>query len=232
MRCIFCKNVSDASVSVEHILPESLGNRALYLSVGVVCDNCNNYLSREVEKPMLQSGVFRLIRSERRVPSRRGKIPIFGDTERPELPNFRVTGRFVGKVGLEVLADRVKGISGWNDEIVNKTELDELRHFVRFNVGETWPLSYRTIYPVNSVFKDDQKSFEVLHEYDLLYTDTFELYIILVLFGVEFAMNLGGRVLNGYRTWLELHEWASPLYTARNLEQPIIHYFGDARNRR
>jgi len=45
MRCIFCKNPSDNSVSVEHIIPESLGNISHILPKGWVCDTCNNYIA-------------------------------------------------------------------------------------------------------------------------------------------------------------------------------------------
>jgi hypothetical protein len=56
----------------------------------------------------------------------------------------------------------------------------------------------------------------VLHEYDLLYTEGRELYIVLILFGVEFALNLGGRSTDGYRRWLEEKDFVSPLYSERN----------------
>ena len=88
---------------------------------------------------------------------------------------------------------------------------------MRFNKGsESWPFAYRTLYPVNAIFNDEDQTFEVLHEYDLLYIRGYELYIILVLFGVEFAMNLGGRVLAGYKNWLEENDLKSPLYVGKN----------------
>ena len=218
MKCIFCKQISNKSVSIEHILPESLGNIDAILPPGLICDKCNNYFSREVERPVLSSGIFRLLRNDKQLPSKKGKIPVFGDTENLDLPDRRVMGRFIGKVGIEALAQRTHKVKGWNEEIVSKTELDELRDFVRFNKGvESWPFAYRTLYPVNAVFENKDQIFEVLHEYDLLYTRGHELYIILVLFGVEFAMNLGGRILDGYRKWLKENDWKSPLYADKNL---------------
>jgi len=217
MRCIFCKQISNESVSVEHILPESLGNVEAILPPGVVCDKCNNYFSREIEGALLSSGFFRLLRYDKKLPSKKGKIPVFGDTENFDLPDYRVMSRFIGKVGLEALAQRTQQVNGWNEEIVRKTELDELRDFVRFNKGaEPWPFAYRTLYPVNALFDDKGQTFEVLHEYDLLYTRGYELHIILVLFGVEFAMNLGGRILDGYKKWLKENDWKSPLYVGKN----------------
>ncbi len=75
MRCIFCKTNSDASNSVEHIIPESLGNVEHFLPAGWVCDTCNNYFSREVEKPFLSSPYGRSSRFSMRVQTKKGRIP-------------------------------------------------------------------------------------------------------------------------------------------------------------
>jgi len=75
MRCIFCKVSSECSRSREHIIPESLGNLTQVLPPGVVCDSCNNYLSREVESPFLNSDAVKRLRFDQAIPSKRGKIP-------------------------------------------------------------------------------------------------------------------------------------------------------------
>jgi hypothetical protein len=75
MRCIFCKNPSDNSVSVEHIIPESLGNISHILPKGWVCDTCNNYIAREVEKPFLDSPYGKTSRFEMAVANKRGRVP-------------------------------------------------------------------------------------------------------------------------------------------------------------
>lgn len=76
MRCIFCKAPSDSSISVEHIIPESLGNQDHVLPQGWVCDQCNNYLSRKVEAPFMNSEYGKRARFEMEIPSRRRRIPI------------------------------------------------------------------------------------------------------------------------------------------------------------
>ena len=75
MRCVFCKNDSSCSTSREHIIPESLGNTKQVLPAGVVCDKCNNYFSRKVEGPLLNSKAMRLLRFEQAVPSKKKRIP-------------------------------------------------------------------------------------------------------------------------------------------------------------
>ena len=40
--CLFCRRSDGGFLSVEHVIPESLGNTDLLLPNGVVCDHCNN----------------------------------------------------------------------------------------------------------------------------------------------------------------------------------------------
>ena len=75
MRCIFCKQNSSDSKSVEHILPESLGNTTLTLPKGVVCDKCNNYFARKIEAPFFQLTGINELRFYEGLPNKSGKIP-------------------------------------------------------------------------------------------------------------------------------------------------------------
>ncbi|MGI6782353.1 MAG: HNH endonuclease [Acholeplasmataceae bacterium] len=74
-RCIFCKESSEHSKSVEHIIPESLGNDTYILQPGIVCDKCNNYFARKVEKPILDSEDYKTVRFYQYIKSKKGKIP-------------------------------------------------------------------------------------------------------------------------------------------------------------
>lgn len=75
MQCLFCKESSDNSRSVEHVLPESLGNTTATLPPGVVCDTCNNYFARKVEAPFLNSAEITAFRFHQAIMNKRGRIP-------------------------------------------------------------------------------------------------------------------------------------------------------------
>ena len=75
MRCIFCKQDTSKSKSVEHSIPESLGNIEHILPVGIVCDKCNNYIAREVEKPFLDSLYIRERRFYAGMTNKKERIP-------------------------------------------------------------------------------------------------------------------------------------------------------------
>ncbi len=78
MRCLFCKKSSVGSRSDEHVIPQSLGNHRLVLPAGIVCDSCNNYFSREVEKPFMDSPLIRHLRYIQALPNKRGRGQAIG----------------------------------------------------------------------------------------------------------------------------------------------------------
>jgi len=263
MRCIFCKQDSSTSQSVEHIIPESLGNIDHILPVGTVCDRCNNYMAREVEKPLLDSFYFKerrfyagLTNKKKRIPTIEGvhlqsltrielmktpcesQISIGAASTVDEArwvnsilnkqsgsliipigskPDDYVVSRFIAKVGLEVLAHRAINVPRGLEEVVDKPELDELRRYVRRgSSGSTWPYSYRRIYLPDTMFNNGNEQYEVLHEFDILITDQGEFYIVVALFGDEYALNLGGPEMDGYYRWIEMNNNNSPLYSWKN----------------
>jgi HNH endonuclease len=146
-------------------------------------------------------------------------IPSSGD---PEL-NYE-TARFIGKVGLEILAYRCMDVEGWNDEVVNKIELDELRNYVRRGKpGFVWPINIRRIYPTDHEFLDKtDETFQVLHEWDILFIPSAqgdesvgEFYATIAILGIEYAINLGGPELDSYLQWLKDKDNQSYLYVSK-----------------
>lgn len=112
MRCIFCKRDSSSSVSVEHVIPESLGNSKLTLPRGAVCDSCNNYFSTHIEKPILESGEFSYLRFNQELKNKRGKVPevniLFG--------NHVVRARRLGKLEFSFKPDDFAKIEKYLNE--------------------------------------------------------------------------------------------------------------------
>jgi hypothetical protein len=74
MKCIFCHKESSNSRSVEHIVPESLGNKSHILSKGCVCDNCNHYFAVKIEKELLEQSYFRSYRFRNEILTKKDKF--------------------------------------------------------------------------------------------------------------------------------------------------------------
>jgi len=260
MNCLFCKKDATGSRSVEHVIPESIGNTEHTLPPGVVCDKCNNYFSVKVEGPLLNMPYFRDLCYRSRIKNKKGNPPrvqgihrqsllpvdLFPDMDGdgasigashphderrwiaslrmssrgslivpiPTEPDEQLLSRFLAKVAIEALALRVLKIEGGIREIIQKKELDPLRDYARRNVGVSfWPFHRRALYPPDFLFTElESAPYEVLHEWTFLYTTSWELYLILALFGTEYALNLGGPEIDGYKAWLVDNSQQSPLY--------------------
>ena len=112
MKCIFCKRDSETSKSVEHIIPESLGNDVLILGKGIVCDKCNNYIAVTIEQPLLELPYFKQYRHELSIENKRGRIP---DREGflidPEYAGIKFKKHRSGIKGVEIAPEALKKIS-------------------------------------------------------------------------------------------------------------------------
>jgi hypothetical protein len=263
-RCIFCKKDASSSRSLEHIIPESLGNEEHTLPPGVVCDACNNYFAIAIEQPVLESGYFVTSRFNALIPNKRQRMPrlsgillpgylreqkvgfhqaevsrnVGGDFELyPEAaaeeaivsgkinrvvipasgakPKPQLFSRFLAKVAVESMAQRL--LSSESDlfrEFIDDKQVDLLRGYARYGKsGLDWLYSERRIYCSDLSFSDgDGKPYEVLHEWTFLYTDLKEMYFVIAILGVEYAINVGGPDIDGYGSWLRQNEGQSPLY--------------------
>jgi hypothetical protein len=102
MRCIFCRADSSSSRSEEHIIPHSLGNRRHTLKPGMVCDACNNYFSREVERPFLNAPAIQHLRFHQLLESRKGSIPSISGVILPDIPVTLYRNYKTGGISVDV----------------------------------------------------------------------------------------------------------------------------------
>lgn len=255
MRCIFCKKEAANSKSVEHIIPESLGNKDHILEKGVVCDKCNQYFARKVEKKVLETPYFTHVRHRNDIESKKRRIPKingfmggnvklgrdrYGNSfidvpnqkildritsgriksmivpviDAPEI-NDKNMSRFLAKIAIEMLALKFYPSEGWNEEIVDKLELDPLRHYARFgDKPKFWEYSQRKIYEESDRFfnpKVSDEPYEVLHEVDIMFLKEGQLFLIIVIMGIEYVINFSNPDISEYKKWLAEHEQISPI---------------------
>jgi hypothetical protein len=71
--CLFCNSYGPYK-TIEHIIPESLGNDDLILSDDV-CDSCQNYFGKEVENFVLSKTPFAFWRTYLGIRKKRGDLP-------------------------------------------------------------------------------------------------------------------------------------------------------------
>jgi len=75
--CLFCRQSDGGFTSVEHVFPESLGNKEVILPVGVVCDRCNHQVLSPLDAALCDFGPIAMMRTIYGVESKSGKRPSF-----------------------------------------------------------------------------------------------------------------------------------------------------------
>ncbi|GFO78581.1 HNH endonuclease [Lactococcus lactis] len=272
MKCIFCKKENTHTKSVEHIIPESLGNYTFILPKGMVCDKCNHYFSIKIEKPFLEQDTIKKLRFTEGIPNKRGKIPPFpiimpnandailkkritskGKLEshifyipksNPEIPeskanfliipqysqeidfkNINQVAKFIAKIAVESLALRFSKTEESYNYFLNNPDFNSIINYVRFGTPQNWKVHIRRIYESSKKWSDERgENFQIVHESDFLFVDDQikpkddeyfyeELFFVVVLWGIEFAINMYGPKIDGYINWLKDNDYKSPLYT-------------------
>jgi len=79
MLCLFCKSDGPFS-TVEHIVPESLGNKHILLD-GQICDACQRYLGAKIEEYVLRRSPIGWWRVHAGVQTKNGNPPRFSFTQ-------------------------------------------------------------------------------------------------------------------------------------------------------
>lgn len=280
MICIFCHKDSSSSKSVEHIIPESLGNKYYYLTKGCVCDECNHYFAIKIEKSLLSQPYFVSLRHRNEILTKKGKLVrqkmffpealkstevtmqttdkgivcSFDNEElyktikekgihtmlgpyipEPEYPN-NIVSRFLAKCAYEYFLytigeDKydicVKELLGKENDI-----LRDLREYARYGKGRYWQYNQRRIYSEGDLFynKSEDKNYEILHEMRF-FTKEYnrhsngmidaEIYYVLVISGIEYAICISDPDISEYRNCLELNGGHSPLEDKTERQLPI-----------
>lgn len=137
-------------------------------------------------------------------------LPIITEPEKNDI----LISRFLAKTSLEALAYYVNEIEGWNDEIISKIELDQIRNYARYGKGEFWNYHQRRVYSEGKTLNDQKncdETYEILNEFGFFFIDEVYLYFVLVIMGVEYVIGMGGTDINGYVDWLLKNKGAFPI---------------------
>jgi hypothetical protein len=107
--CLFCLKTDGGFRSIEHPIPESLGNTELVLPNGVVCDRCNHGPLATLDQRLTDLMPLKMRRTSLGIENKRGNVPVtvFEDT-RLELVEGRptLTGPAPGSWQLEQVDPR------------------------------------------------------------------------------------------------------------------------------
>ena len=270
MQCIFCHKDSLNSKSIEHIIPESLGNKEHFLPKGYVCDECNHYFAIKIENELLSQPYFVSMRFRNEILTKKGRhvkekmmfpgalksveailqttddgnVISFYDEDlfdrvkngevneimalyipEPNYPN-KIMSRFLAKCAYEYFLYNM-GKEKYDlcvQELLCKESdiLKALREYARYGKGEYWQYNQRRIYSEGDVVFHQNKelNYEILHEMKFFtrehkrfpngYVEA-EVYFVMAIAGIEYAICISDPNISEYQEWLKEHNGLSPL---------------------
>jgi hypothetical protein len=149
--------------------------------------------------------------------------------DEPSPIDQRLFSRLIAKIALELIAQRIHHVQGWEAFAIDHPQFDPIRTYARFGSGQNWPVFSRRIYEEEATIQlPSGEEHQVLHESDILLIPGGEGYAVICLFGVEHAINLTAPSTEGYSAWLAANLGRSPLYreTESLRRRPADHPLG------
>lgn len=125
-------------------------------------------------------------------------------------PNIHLS-RLLAKMAIEAFIHRCGVNSGVCDYVREDDAFKAILTYVRYDGRKIWEYSARRIYSRTEAYKGDPQS-SINWEYDFLFLANGEIYFVVAMFGIEYAINMGGSSIEGYQEWLKNNNGISPLY--------------------
>ena len=126
--------------------------------------------------------------------------------------------RLLAKMALEYFVFRCGQTQEVCDYILEDDIFSSIRNYARYGGRKIWPYSVRRIYARDATYQGDIFS-SISWEADFLFTELGEVYFIIAMHGIEYAINLGGPIIGGYEFWLKKNKNKSPLYISHEAKK-------------
>ena len=143
----------------------------------------------------------------------------------PEYPNA-IMSRFLAKCAYEYFLYNM-GKDNYDSCIQDflgrgKDLLKELREYARYGVGKYWQYNQRRIYSEGDYYYNQNENicYEILHEMKLFVKEhkrfqngnvEAEIYFVMAIAGIEYAISLSDPDISEYQKWIEGNKGLSPL---------------------
>ena len=123
------------------------------------------------------------------------------------------TSRLLAKMALEYFVYRCNSTDEVCEYVGADQVFEDIRNYARYGSRKIWTYSARRIYSRCEAYQGDPFS-AVNWEADILFLGNGEVYFIIVMFGIEYAICINHPMVDGYKDWLEKNKGISPLYTS------------------
>ena len=97
------------------------------------------------------------------------------------------------------------------DYVIEDEVFKKIRKYVRYGGNYIWEYNARRIYARNEAYYGDITT-HINYEFDFLFTSQGRVYFIIVMYGIEYVIDIIDNTISEYAEWLKDNHYISPLY--------------------
>lgn len=125
-------------------------------------------------------------------------------------PNYNLS-RLLAKMAVEAFVYKCLADMKVIDYIIEDDAFKKIRQYVRYGGNYIWEYNARRIYARNEAYNGDIAT-HINYEFDFLFTSKGQAYFIIVMYGIEYVINIIENTICDYAEWLKDNNYVSPLY--------------------
>ena len=132
-------------------------------------------------------------------------------------PDYNLS-RLLAKMAVEAFVHKCLDDMSVIDYIIEDEAFKKIRQYVRYGGNYIWEYNARRIYARNEAYQGDITT-HINYEFDFLFTSQGKAYFIIVLYGIEYVINIIDNTIADYAEWLKDNHYISPLYISPEQRQ-------------
>ncbi len=125
-------------------------------------------------------------------------------------PDYNLS-RLLAKMAVEAFVYKCLDDMNVIDYIIEDETFKKIRQYVRYGGNYNWEYSARRIYARNEAYYGDVPT-HINYEFDFFFTSQGKAYFIIVMYGIEYVINIIDNTISDYAEWLKDNHYISPLY--------------------
>lgn len=125
-------------------------------------------------------------------------------------PDYNLS-RLLAKMAVEAFVYKCLDSTDVIDYVIEDEAFKKIREYVRYGGNYIWEYNARRIYARNEAYHGDVTT-HINYEFDFLFTSQGRVYFVIVMYGIEYVIDIIDTTISEYAEWLKDNHYISPLY--------------------
>lgn len=119
--------------------------------------------------------------------------------------------RLLAKMAVEAFVYKCLDSMDVIEYVIEDEIFKNIRKYVRYGGNYIWEYNARRIYARNEAYYGDITS-HINYEFDFLFTSQGRVYFVIVMYGIEYVIDIIDTTISEYAEWLKDNHYTCPLY--------------------